>query len=151
MHWAWKNYWFWGQWLLAMLIWGFMFMQANLEGHISELGWSRSKTQAAKCRIPSVTHLKLDVWMQGCVSACSEEIQKIGQEKMLRDDNFTYFPHLVMSRWDHLWNLQNRKVLGFMFGFRLADTPLQADIHMFSWKGCPHESILEHCCVVEIN
>lgn len=150
MHWAQKTTGFWGQWLLAMLIWGFMFMQANLEGHISELGWSCRKTQAAKCRIP-VTHLKPSVWMQGWVYAHSEEIQKIRQEQMLRDHNFIYFPHSVKSRWDHLRNFQNRKVLGFRFVFRLADASLEADIHVFCWKGCPHENISEHRCVVEIN
>lgn len=67
--------------------------------------------------------------MQGWVSARSKEIQKTMQEQMLRDHNFTYFPHSVMSRWHHLQNFQNRKAFGFMFGFRLADSPLQADIH----------------------
>lgn len=67
--------------------------------------------------------------MQVWVSARSEEIQKIRQEQMLGDHNFTYFPHSIMSRWDHLRNLQNGKVLGFMFEFRLPDTPLQADVH----------------------
>lgn len=89
--------------------------------------------------------------MQGWVYAHSEEIQKIRQEQMLRDHNFIYFPHSVMSRWDHLRNFQNGKVLGFRFVFRLADAPLEADIHVFCWKRCPHENISEHRCVVEIN
>lgn len=89
--------------------------------------------------------------MQGWASARSEEIQKIRQEQMLRDHNFIYFPPSVMPRWDHVQNFENGKGLGFMFVLRLADTPLKAHIHMFCWKGCPDENILEHRCVVEIN
>lgn len=61
--------------------------------------------------------------MQSWVSARSEEIQKKRQEQMLRDHNFMYFPHSVMSRWGHLHNmdlssvskhLHHVKVFGFM-------------------------------------
>ena len=44
--------------------------------------------------------------MQGRVSACSEEIQKIRQEQMLRDNSFMHFPHSVRSRWGHLHNAE---------------------------------------------
>lgn len=59
-----------------MLVWGFMFMQANMEGHISELDKAAERLKLQSAELDISNPFKAGVWMQGWLCAHSEEIQK---------------------------------------------------------------------------
>lgn len=53
-----------------------MFIQANMEGHISELGRTAERLKLQSAELDISNPFKAGVWMQGWICAHSEEIQK---------------------------------------------------------------------------